>query len=149
MYTGMTEKPCCLCDSPETESRLELPPRAVTLMKHGDPIAWQDIVGTVTIFFCSEGWQTVRDLVLDTRMSPLSRCNVARASFDLRADFEALVNQQKESTDHDALEQRLQERSESVIQGSGKHEPSDRELVEAYVVRWALEDLTDQPSPSV
>jgi hypothetical protein len=148
MYTGMTEKPCCLCDQPDTTARIELPPRAVTLMKHGDPIAWQDIVSTVTIFFCSEDWQTVRELVLETRMSPLSRCNVARASFDLRADFEALVNERKELPDHDALEDRLRSRSEAVIDGRVEHEPSDRELVEAYVIRWALEDLAEQQSPS-
>jgi len=141
MYTGTTEKPCCLCDQPETVTRLELPPRAVTLMKHGDPIAWRDIVGTVTIFFCERDWETIRDLVLETRMSPLPRCNVARASFDLREDFEALVNNREGVPDHRALERRLLEESEYVIDGRQEHEPSERELVEAYVIRWALEDL--------
>jgi hypothetical protein len=118
-------------------------------MKHGDPIAWQDIIGTVTVFFCSEDWETIRDLVLDTRMSPLSRCNVARASFDLRADFEALVNERKEVPDHAAVERRMLAESEAVIRRDGEHEPSDRELVEAYVVQWAIEDLPDRPSASV
>jgi hypothetical protein len=148
MYTGTTEKPCCLCDQPETSHRLEVPPRAVTMMKHGDPIAWQDIVGPITIFFCAEDWETVRDLVLETRMSPLSRCNVARASFDLRADFEALVTTRKEVPDHEALEERMRADSDAVIAGDREHPPSDRELVEAYVVRWALEDLADPPQAS-
>jgi hypothetical protein len=86
MYTGKTEKACCLCDNPDTETRLDLPPRAVPMLKHSEAIAWQDIVGEVSIYFCASDWETVRDLVLETGMSPLSRCNVARASFDLRVD---------------------------------------------------------------
>ncbi len=63
MYTGKIEKPCCLCGTPETVTRLDLPPRAVTLMRNGGPIAWRDIVGEVSIHFCASDWETVTDLV--------------------------------------------------------------------------------------
>jgi len=33
--------------------------------------------------------ETVRELVLETGMNPIRRCNAARADFDLRADAEA------------------------------------------------------------
>jgi hypothetical protein len=29
MYTGRTEKPCCLCGDPETAHRIDIPPRTI------------------------------------------------------------------------------------------------------------------------
>jgi len=142
MYTGTTEEPCCLCASEETHTRINLPPRAVNLMKHGDPIAWRDIESTVTIYFCESDWETVRDLVLDTGMSPLSRCNVAYASFDLRADFEALLNDVREEPDQREREREMLADAEETIETYGDdHYVEVRDLVEARIVRWALEDL--------
>jgi hypothetical protein len=139
MYTGKTEQPCCLCEDPEIHTRIDLPPRVVQLLKHSDPIAWQDIVGEVSIYFCEDDWETVRDLVLDTGMSPLSRCNVARASFDLREDFEAMLSETRSEPDQRPLEREFLDRFETVLDDPAT--TSDRELVEARVVRWALEDL--------
>lgn len=141
MYTGKTEKPCCLCDAPEIETRIDLPPRAIQRLQYGDRIAWQDVVGIVSIYFCENDWETVRELVLDVGMSPLPRCNVARASFDLREDFEAFVTQQKDEQDHHALEERLWTESERVLAGDTEYPPADRELVEATIVTWVLDEL--------
>lgn len=142
MYTGTTVEPCCLCGNEETTSRIDLPPRAVQLMQHGDPIAWQDIESTVTIYFCESDWETVCDLVLDTGMSPLSRCNVARASFDLRADFEALLNDVRSVPDQEPREQRMLAEAEETIEAYGDDEHVEkRDVVEARIIRWALEDL--------
>ena len=140
MYTGKTEKPCCLCGSPDTAVRLDLPPRAIQLLKHGEVIAWQDVVGEVSIHFCASDWETVAELVLEVGMSPLSRCNVARASFDLREDFEAFTGRAVDEPDQRPLERRLWAESEAVLAGETDYPPSDRDLVEARVVRWALED---------
>jgi len=139
MYTGKTEQPCCLCDDPDIHTRIDIFPRAVQLLKHSGPIAWRDIVGEVSIYFCEDDWATVRDLVLETGMSPLPRCNVARASFDLREDFEALLNETRDEPDQRPVEREFRERSEAVLSAPGEAE--DRELVEARVVRWALADL--------
>lgn len=143
MYTGKTEKPCCLCGNPDTVSRLDIPPRAVQLLDNSGPIAWQDIVGEVSIYFCESDWETVTDLVLDTGMSPLSRCNAARADFDLREDFEALLNDVRDEPDQQPLEREMRDKSRDVID---QYEADDnvevRDLVEARVVTWALEDLT-------
>ncbi|WP_246982551.1 hypothetical protein [Halorientalis marina] len=142
MYTGKTEKPCCLCGNPDTVSRIDIPPRAVQLLDKSGPIAWQDIVGEVSIYFCESDWETVTDLVLDAGMSPLSRCNAARADFDLREDFEALLNDVRDEPDQQPLETEMREESEQVI---AEYESDDhievRDLVEARVVTWALDDL--------
>ena len=142
MYTGKTEKPCCLCGNPDTVSRIDIPPRAVQLLDKSGPIAWQDIVGEVSIYFCESDWETVTDLVLDAGMSPLSRCNAARADFDLREDFEALLNDVRDEPDQQPLEAEMREESERVI---AEYESEDnievRDLVEARVVSWALDDL--------
>ncbi|WP_267644175.1 hypothetical protein [Haloarchaeobius amylolyticus] len=137
MYTGKTEQPCCLCDNPDTATRIDLPPRAVPEMKHSGPIAWRDIVGEVSIHFCADDWELVRDLVLDMGMSPLGRCNVARASFDLREDFEALLNDIRDEPDHGPVEQRMLEESEAVLDDE---DATDRARVEARLVRWTLAD---------
>jgi hypothetical protein len=141
MYTGKTEQPCCLCGDPDTTARLDLPPRAVQLMQHGDPIAWRDIVGEVSIHFCQNDWDLVRDLVLNVGVSPLSRCNVAHASFDLREDFEALLNQTREEPDQTELESRLLDRSAEVLDADDDALVEERDVVEATVVRWALAEF--------
>jgi hypothetical protein len=142
MYTGKTEKPCCLCGNPDTVSRLDIPPRAVQLLDKSGPIAWQDIVGEVSIYFCESDWETVTDLVLDAGMSPLPRCNAARADFDLREDFEALLNDVRDEPDQQPLEREMQADARDVID---EYESDDnvevRDLVEARVVTWALDDL--------
>ena len=143
MYTGRTEKPCCLCGRPETDHRVDIPPRAVQLMKHAGPIAWRDIEGEVSLYFCADDWETVRKLVLETGMSPLSRCNAARASFVLREDFEALLNATREEPDQAPLEAEMCKVAESVLKryDAGDDNVETRDLVEARIVRWALEDL--------
>jgi hypothetical protein len=143
MYTGRTEKPCCLCGTPETAHRIEIPPRAVQLLKHSEPIAWRDIEGEASLYFCEDDWGTVRDLVLEMGMSPLSRCNAGRASFVLREDFEALLNDTREEPDQRPLERRLRNEAEATID---RYEAGDelletRDLIEARIVTWALEDL--------
>ena len=143
MYTGKTEKPCCLCGNPDTVSRLDIPPRAVQLLDKSGPIAWQDIVGEVSIYFCESDWETVTDLVLDAGMSPLPRCNAARADLDLREDFEALLNDVRDEPDQRPLEREMREQSQQVIDDYESDDNVEvRDLVEARVVSWALDDLT-------
>ncbi len=141
MYTGKTEQPCSLCDDPETAVRVDLPPRAIPLMKHGEVIAWRDVVGEVSVHFCEDDWALVRDLVLEMDQNPLSRCNVARASFDLREDFEALLNDVRDEPDHSPLEARLLERAETALDSG-----TDRERVEARLIRWSLGHRPTDPS---
>lgn len=143
MYTGKTEQPCCICDDRDTASRVDLPPRAITHMQNGGPIAWQDIEGEVSIHFCESDWAVVRDLVLDTGMSPLGRCNVARASFVLREDFEALLNDTRDEPDQRPLEREMLADAERVVQEYDDADSlhSERALVEARIVQWALAEL--------
>jgi hypothetical protein len=139
MYTGKTEQPCCLCDDPDTARRIDLPPRAIPEMANSDPIAWQDVVGEVSIHFCASDWALVRDLVLDMHQNPLGKCNVARASFDLRADFEALLNDIRDEPDHSGVERDLLERSRNAL---ADDDASDRDRVQATIVQWVLADET-------
>lgn len=142
MYTGKTEKPCCLCGSPDTTARLDLPPRALQLCKHGDPIAWQDIVGEVSLYFCGDDFDLVAELVLDVGVSPLSRCNAGRASFDLREDFEALLNDVRDEPDQRPLEAAMRADAREAIDAYERGDNVGKQrLVQARVVQWALDDL--------
>jgi hypothetical protein len=142
MYTGQTNQPCCLCGDVDTVARLDLPPRAVQLMANSDPIAWRDIVGEVSIHFCADDWDLVSGLAVDVGVLPLSRCNVARASFSIREDFEALLNATKGEPDQTELEGRLLDRADEAIDGYGDDPMVERrDLVEARVTRMALEEL--------
>ena len=143
MYTGRTEKPCCLCGNPETAHRIDVPPRAVQLLKHSGPIAWRDIEGEVSLYFCQNDWETVRELVLETGMSPLSRCNAGRASFVLREDFEALLNDTRAEPDQRPLERKFRQSAEEALERyeDGDELIEDRDLIEARIVMWALDDL--------
>lgn len=141
MYTGRTDTPCCLCGNPQTTSRIEVPPRAVQLMKNSGPIAWQDIVSPVTLQFCADDWELVSELALDMGHHPLSRCNVAYASFDLREDFEALLNTTKAVPDQTALEGRLLEESHAVLESADDPLTEERQLVEATVIDLTLAEL--------
>ncbi|WP_259536401.1 hypothetical protein [Halalkaliarchaeum sp. AArc-CO] len=146
MYTGRPEKPCCLCDRSNTAHRIDVPPRALKSMKNAGPIAWQDVEGEVSLFFCENDWDLVRDLVLKTGMSPLSRCNAARASFALREDYEAYLNATREQPDHAPLEKRmLEEAREAVVRyENGDELVEPRDLVEARIVEWTLEADEDE-----
>jgi len=105
-------------------------------MRNGDPIAWRDIEGEVSVHFCANDWETVRGLVIDSGLSPLGRCNAARADFDLRADFETLLNDRRDRPDHDAVERRLLERAREADDPTA----TDRERVQAWLVRSVLAD---------
>lgn len=141
MFTGRTDTPCCLCGNPKTTGRIEVPPRAVKLMKNSGPIAWQDIVTPVTLQFCADDWELVSELARDLGHHPLSRCNVAYASFDLREDFEALLNATKEVPDQTKLEGRLLDRSHDVLNSADDPLTEERQLVEATVIDLALAEL--------
>jgi hypothetical protein len=146
MFTGRTDTPCCLCGGQTTESRIEVPPRAVTLMENSGPIAWQDIASTVTLQICADDWALVCDLALEMDQHPLSRCNVAYASFDLREDFEALLNETKAPTDHTEMEARLLSRSQDVLADADDPMTETRDLVEAAIIDAVIDDLGTSPS---
>lgn len=142
MYTGRPEKPCCLCDRDETDHRIDVPPRALESMKNTGSIAWRDVEGEVSLYFCEDDWRLVRELVLETGMSPLARCNAARASFVLREDFEAYLNATRATPDQGPLETRMLERARETVRryenGDDLVEP--RDLVEARIVQWTVGD---------
>jgi hypothetical protein len=151
MYTGKTEMPCCLCGDPETVARLDLPPRAIQALENSGPIAWRDVVGEVAIHFCESDWAVVTDLVLETGMSPLPRCNAAKASFDIREDFEALLNDVRDEPDQTPTERRMLAESRERIataEREGRSAVNTRDLVEAYVRVWALDDLGATAGPA-
>ncbi|WP_058366668.1 hypothetical protein [Haloparvum sedimenti] len=143
MYAGLTHTPCCLCGREDAATRIEVPPRALGLMENGDPISWRDVVGTVSLGFCESDWELVRDLVLDLGTHPLSRCNAAHVSLDLRADHEALFTATKEATDQTELEARRAERARETLAAAANESgsPEERALVEALVTLRALAEL--------
>jgi hypothetical protein len=118
-------------------------------LKHSEPIAWQDIEGEVSLYFCPDDWETVRELVLETAMSPLSRCNAARASFVLREDFEALLNTTREEPDQRPLEAEMLADARDVLSRyeSGDNLVEPRDVIEARIVLWALKDVESRRPP--
>lgn len=111
-------------------------------MKNSGPIAWRDIVGEVSIHFCASDWELVCELVLDMGMNPLSRCNAARASLDIREDFEALLNDVRDEPDQTDLEARMRQESRRVIEEFDEDDLSEqRDLVEAKIRLWSFEEL--------
>jgi len=73
-------------------------------------------------------------------MSPLSRCNVARASFDLRSDFEALLNDIRDEPDHSDLEAEMRADAKAVLDNREDPYVDERDVVEARVIQWVFED---------
>lgn len=142
MYTGTTERPCCLCGDPDTVARIDVPPRALQLLRNGEPIAWRDVVGPVTLSFCASDWDLVVDLVCDLGTHPLSRCNAAHVSMTLREDYEALLAQTRDPPDQTALERRMLGRAATVVAEDTEGDDVETQaLVEALVTRRALAAL--------
>ncbi len=151
MYAGLKNTACCLCGRDETHTRIELPPRALELMKNGDPIAWRDVVGSVTLRFCADDWNLVSDLAVEMDTHPLSRCNAAHVSLDLREDHEALLSATKAATDQTELEAELASRAEETLETVDDPYTEERDVVEAMIVLRALEELgvRDPPEGSI
>lgn len=135
MYTGRTEQPCALCGDRETVARVDVPPSAVGLMENAGPIAVADIVGPVSVHFCENDWALVRDLTVDLDGNPLSRCNAARASFDLADDYEALTNATKDP-DQRGVEERMLADARATL--ADRESASDRAVVEALLIERSL-----------
>lgn len=147
MYTGKTEMPCCLCGERDTVARVDLPPRAIQCMRNAGSVAWRDIVGEVSIHFCATDWALVVELVREVGVNPLSRCNVARASFDIREDFEALLNDVRDEPDHTELETRMRRESRATIEAFEREDSfEERDLIAARLVEWTFEDLNTDPA---
>lgn len=147
MYAGLKNTPCCLCGREETHTRIAVPPRALDLMKNGGPISWRDVVGAVTLRFCADDWDLVADLAIEMDTHPLSRCNAAHVSLDLREDHEALLSATKAETDQTELEARLETEAEETLDAVDDPYTEERDVVEAIVVLRALEELDVRDPP--
>ena len=147
MYAGLKNTPCCLCGRDDTHTRIAVPPRALTLMENGGPISWRDVVGAVTLRFCADDWKLVTDLAIEMDTHPLSKCNAAHVSLDLREDHEALLSATKAETDQTELEARLETAAEETLAAVDDPYTEERDVVEATVVLRALEELNVRDSP--
>ena len=141
VYAGLKNTPCCLCGREDTHTRIAVPPRALTLMENGGPIAWRDVVGSVTLRFCADDWALVTDLAIEMDTHPLSRCNAAHVSLDLREDHEALLSATKAATDQTELEARLETQAKETLEAVDDPYTEERDVVEAIVVLRALAEL--------
>lgn len=83
--------------------------------------------------------------MLDIGTNPLSRCNVARASFDIREDFEALLNDVRAEPDHTDLERQVLWESQRIIETAERENTEERDVVEARIVQWTFEELGVEP----
>ncbi|PNW65390.1 UNVERIFIED_CONTAM: hypothetical protein BEN50_23220 [Euhalothece sp. KZN 001] len=145
MYTGQTVEPCCLCDDARTVQQIDLPPRCVQLMQHAGSVAWQDVVGPLSLYFCESDWELVCDLVLELGQNPIGRCSVARASMTIREDFETYLSTTREVPDQRPLEAEMRATAQAAL--ADPSPPVDtREQVQARVLLWSLEELSSSAS---
>jgi hypothetical protein len=145
MYTGQTVEPCCLCDDARTVQQIDLPPRCVQLMQHAGSVAWQDVVGPLSLYFCESDWELVCDLVLELGQNPIGRCSVARASMTIREDFETYLSTTREVPDQRPLEAEMRATAQAAL--ADPSSPVDtREQVQARVLLWSLEELSSSTS---
>ena len=123
--------------------------RSPTTSRHdnGEPISWRDVVGSVTLRFCENDWELVSDLAIEMDTHPLSRCNAAHVSLDLREDHEALLSAVKGETDQTELESRLAAEAEATLESVDDPYTEERDVVEALVVLRALEELGVRDPP--
>jgi len=106
-------------------------------MANGGPIAWRDVVGAVTLRFCADDWALVSDLAIEMDTHPLSRCNAAHVSLDLREDHEALLSATKAETDQTELESRLVAEAETTLDAvDDAHRGARRGRSDRGVARW-------------
>ena len=140
MYTGQTVEPCCLCDDARTVQQVDLPPRCIKLMRHAGSVAWQDIIGPVSLFFCESDWELVCDLVLDLGQNPIGRCSVARASMTIREDFETYLSKARAVPDQQPLEAEMRADAENTL-GRSTSTEDVRAQVQARMCLWSLEEL--------
>lgn len=96
------------------------------------------------MYVCESDWELIEELVLDVGVLPLSRCNAARASFDLRADFEALLNDVRDEPDQQPLVAEMAADAEDAIQAYERGDDiGTQRLVQARIVQWALAELDE------
>lgn len=123
---------CAVCGARETVASIELPPRALQLMRHGEGVAWRDVPAPATVRFCEPDWEFVIELVTDRETNPLAQCNATYAEYDL-AD---------EEVDHFDLETTMWAEGQAVLTDRAG-DPADRDLVAARLVTWSLEALIE------
>lgn len=124
---------CAVCGEPETVASVEIPPRALQLMRHGHAVAWRAVPEPATIRFCEPDWAFVVDLVDEQGENPLAQCNAKYAEYGIE-DVDAV--------DHFDLETTMWADGQAVLDGEAG-EPSARNRVEAQLVTWSLESLVE------
>lgn len=137
---------CAVCGDRETVATIELPPRALQLMRHGQAIAWREVSAPATVGFCEPDWEFVVDLVVDQETNPLAQCNAKYAEYEVDdspdVDDSSDVDESPEA-DHFDLETTMWADSQAVLSGQADENPSVRARVAARLVTWSLETLVE------
>jgi hypothetical protein len=131
---------CAVCGDRETVATIELPPRALQLMRHGQGIAWREVSAPATVRFCEPDWEFVVDLVVDQETNPLAQCNAKYAGYEV--DDSSDIDESPEA-DHFDLETTMWADSQAVLSGQADENPSVRARVAARLVTWSLETLVE------
>lgn len=120
---------CAVCGDRETVAAIELPPRAVRLMRHGRAVDWRAVSAPATVRFCEPDWEFVVDLV-EEGTNPLAQCNARYAEYEIDDASEV---------DHFDLETAMWTDSQGVLSGQADENPTVRARVAARLVTWSLE----------
>lgn len=126
---------CVVCGGRETAVALDVPPRALQLMRHGQSVPWEDVCEPATIRFCEPDWQQVMKTVIDAQRNPLPQCNAAYAEYDDDSPTEI---------DQYDLEADMWSESRSVLAEADRRDNVlESTLVGARIVTWSLESLVE------
>lgn len=80
-------------------------------------------------------------------MHPLSRCNIVRADFSIRENFEALLDSTHDEPGQTEQENRLLAGARAVIDGADDPMIEERSLAKAHIVVRAMAELdVDRPT---
>lgn len=125
---------CAVCGCRETVAAVELPPRALQLMRHGRAVNWRAVADPARVGFCESDWEFVVELVDEQGTNPLPQCNAKYAVYD---------ECEESAVDHFDLETTMWTDCQAVLAGETDGEPSVRSRVGAQLVTWSLETLVE------
>lgn len=133
---------CAVCGVRSTVAEIDVPPRAVTLTRHGATIDWESIVGPATLGFCRDDWKHVVELVGSDRTNPLPQCNARYVGYELVSGASEPVSHAGVSQTQYDLEATMWQESQAIIGDADRSDDSQR-VVQAQIVCWSLETLVN------
>lgn len=76
--------PCAFCGEPTRKQQIELPPKAIPMMKHSEQVDLSTVDSTVWIQLCADDWGLVKTMVTEYEENPIPEFDARHAQFETR-----------------------------------------------------------------